>query len=129
MPKDFSRTQRIAGLLKRQIALIIQRDVNDPRTKMITISEVSVAKDLSYAKVYISPVGTDDEKAIKDTLKGLKKASGYIRHLLRDAVDLRVIPQLHFVYDDSINRGIHLSQLIDEAIAADEKVENDHKNN
>ena len=128
MPKDYSRIQRISALLKRQIALIIQREVDDPRAKMVTISEVNVARDLSYAKIYISPVATDDEKVIKETLKALNKASGYIRHLLRDAVDLRIIPQLHFVYDDSINRGIHLSQLIDEAIASDEMVENNRKN-
>ena len=112
MPKDYSRIQRISELLRRQIALIIQRDVADPRAKMVTISEVDVARDLSYAKVYISPVGTADEKIIKERLLALKHASGFIRHVLRDAVDLRVIPQLNFVYDESINRGFHMSELI-----------------
>lgn len=127
MPKDYSRIQRISELLKRQISLIIQREVQGLPINMITISEVNVARDLSFAKVYISPVGTDDEKIIKDTLKSLNKAAGFIRHMLREAVDLRFIPQLRFIYDDSINRGIHLSHLIDDAIAADEFVEKNHK--
>lgn len=126
MPKDYSRIQRISELLKRQIALIIQREIADPRVKMVTISQVDVARDLSYAKVYISPVGSDDEKIIKERLRALKNASGFIRHLLRDAVDLRVIPQLNFVYDDSINRGIHLSQLIDQAIASDTRIQREN---
>ncbi len=90
---------------------------------MITISDINVARDLSYAKIYISPVGSDDEQLIKDTLKALNKAAGFIRHQLREAVDLRFIPQLRFVIDESINRGLYLSHLIDEAIAADEQVE------
>ncbi len=123
MPKDYSRIQRISELLKREISVIIQREVKGLPVKMVTISDINVARDLSFAKIYFSPVDTDDEKIIKQTMKALNNAAGFIRHLLRESVDLRFIPQLRFVYDDSINRGIHLSHLIDEAIAADEQVE------
>lgn len=122
MPKEFSRTQRVAELIQRQLSLIILREIDDPRAKMITISHVEVSRDLSFAKVYITPMGNDDPKVIAQTLKVLKKASAYIRHLLAGAVKLRIVPQLQFVYDGSISEGVRLSRLIDEAIDSDQKI-------
>ncbi len=114
MPKDYSRTQRIADQIQRELAELIETEVRDPRVGRITITEVEVTRDYSHAKIYYTALSNkEDSVAIEE---GLKHASGFLRSQLSSRIRLRVIPQLHFIYDESVERGLYLSQLIDKAI-------------
>lgn len=121
MPKEFSRAERVAQLIQRKLAHLIQREVKDPRlASFITVSDVEVSSDLSHAKVYISCLNSSDDE-VKQTLEILKKASGYLRTKLGKDLKLRLTPELHFHYDSSITYGNRLSKLIDDAVAEDEQ--------
>lgn len=120
MPREFQRTDRIADAIQREVAKILQHNIRDPRISMVTVSSVEVTKDLSYAKVYVS-ILANNEKA-SETFKALQGASGHIRSLLAKAIQLRTVPELRFVYDDSIVRGQHLSQLIEQATKSDARI-------
>jgi ribosome-binding factor A len=117
MRKDTGRTRRIAELLQRELADLLHREVHDPRVGPVTLTSVDVAPDLSHAKVYITQLsGVEHAPA---TLKALNNAAGFLRHALRDRIDLRVIPQLRFLYDESVEKGAAISSLIDRAMAQD----------
>jgi ribosome-binding factor A len=117
MSQEFSRTRRIGELLQRELARLIQKELKDPRIKLVTVSHVDVTSDLKQAKVYVTFLR--EEKDIQEQLKILNKAAGFFQHGLSQRIELRVIPRLRFVYDDSIERGRHLSALIDEAVRKD----------
>ncbi len=122
MAKDYSRTQRIGDQMQRELALLIQREIKDPRLGLVTITGVDVTRDLSHAKVYITVMGKDDdEQAISTNLHILGEVSGFLRMQLGKAMKVRTIPQLHFLYDASIRRGVELSSLIERAVAEDRK--------
>ncbi|UYZ82640.1 30S ribosome-binding factor RbfA [Entomomonas sp. E2T0] len=121
MAKEYSRTQRVGDQMQRELALLIQREIKDPRLGIVTITAVNVARDLGHAKVYITVMGKNAEDDIALSLEILTNASGYLRSLLGKAMKLRTIPQLHFVYDESIVRGSTMSALIDKALAEDRK--------
>jgi ribosome-binding factor A len=125
MGKETGRTRRIAELLQRELADLIRREVHDPRVKSLTVTSVDVSSDLSHAKVYITQLTGVEQAA--ETLKALKNASGFLRHALRDRVLLRVIPQLHFLYDESVEEGAKISRLIDRALAQDSGQDRDKK--
>jgi len=112
--RDTNRPRRVAALLKRELADVITRNVNDPNVGSVTITSIDVSPDLKNAKVYFTCWQNNDNH--KQTLAGLNHASGFLRHCLRDRVDLRVIPHLIFVYDESIERGSRISKLIDDAL-------------
>ena len=131
-----ARTQRVADQIRREIAVLIQMELNDPRIGMVSVTAVEVSRDLSYAKIYVtvlnsladsgavnsstlSAPGQLDKLEIEENLKALNKASGYLRSLLAKRLTLRSVPKLRFHYDGSVERGRHLSELIDNALAAD----------
>lgn len=117
MTTQFKRTDRIAEMLQRKLAQLIQQEVKDPRlTNLITISAVTVTRDLGHAKVYFT-VLTDDPNV---TAVILNTAASYLRSALAKTVKLRTVPQLHFIYDESIEYGKRLSRLIDEVNKEDE---------
>ena len=117
MRKETGRTRRIAELLQRELAGVIQRELHDPRIGQLTLTSVDVAPDLSHAKVYITQLS--GIARAPETLKVLNKAAGFLRHALRERVELRVIPQLRFMYDESVEKGAAISSLIDRALAQD----------
>ena len=122
MAKEFSRTQRIGDQMQRELALLIQREIKDPRLGLITITGVDVSRDLSHAKIFITIMGQDDdEEAVKGNLRILNEAAGFLRMQLGKSMKLRTVPQLHFNYDASIRRGVELSSLIERAAAEDRK--------
>jgi ribosome-binding factor A len=126
MAKEFSRTQRIGDQMQRELALLIQREVKDPRLGLITITAVEVSRDLSHAKVFITVMGKDDdEDAVKTNLRILNDAGGFLRMQLGKAMKLRTVPQLHFNYDASVRRGVELTSLIERAVAEDRKHSDD----
>jgi ribosome-binding factor A len=114
MAKEFARSQRVAEQIQRELADLLQFEVKDPRVSMVTITEVEVSGDLAHAKIYFSATENPPE-----LLQGLQKAAGFLRSQLSQRMLMRTVPQLHFVYDASIERGMKLSRLIDDAVAQD----------
>ncbi len=122
MPKEFNRTRRIAEQLQRELAQLIREEVKDPRLGMVTVVDVEVSRDLSHAKVFITLLGGDGQ-ARDTSVAILNDAAGMLRKFLGRRLRLRTIPQLHFQYDQSIEKGAELSALIDAAVASDRKRE------
>ncbi|RUO56046.1 30S ribosome-binding factor RbfA [Pseudidiomarina homiensis] len=120
MAKDYSRTERVGQQYQREIALILQREIKDPRVSMVTVSAVEVSRDLAYAKVFVTFL-QDDDQQVKQGLKVLNDASGFVRSLLGKRVRARITPELRFVHDPSLNEGIRMSRLVDDAIRRDEE--------
>ncbi|CEK11967.1 30S ribosome-binding factor RbfA [Legionella hackeliae] len=112
MRNDFKRTDRIAEMMQRELSQLIRQEIKDPRLPaFVTISSVKVAADLGHAKVYFTVLNNEVEL----TTSILNSAASYLRSALAKTVKLRTVPQLHFVYDESIEYGRRLSRLIDEA--------------
>ncbi|WP_339058182.1 30S ribosome-binding factor RbfA [Candidatus Regiella endosymbiont of Tuberolachnus salignus] len=128
MAQEFSRAQRVSQELQKEIAIILQREIKDPRVGMATVSGVKLSRDLVYAKVFVTFLNTltqdDDQKKIKDGIKALQDASGYIRTLLGKAMRLRVVPTLTFDYDKSQIEGVRIANLVTNVIKNDVKRRN-----
>lgn len=114
MKRGFDRTERIADLLQKVLAQLLLQDI-DERFKLVTIVSVTVTRDLSYAKVYVS-VLLDEEDKIKEVIYALNKSAKSLRYELAHQVKLRVTPELKFIYDESTAQGFRLSSLIDQAL-------------
>ncbi len=94
----------------KEIAIILQREIKDPRLGMMTtVSGVEMSRDLAYAKVYVTFLNDKDEAAVKAGIKALQEASGFIRSLLGKAMRLRIVPELTFFYDNSLVEGMRMS--------------------
>jgi ribosome-binding factor A len=121
------RSERVNELLRQEIATLIQRDLKDPRLSgLISITSVETSPDFRHARVFVSVLGSDEE--LDSTLKALHAASGFMRHELRVRLkDLRVVPELSFKSDRSIARGAEMSDLITNAVRADEQFEREHE--
>ena len=117
MPRDYPRSRRIAEQIQRELSDIIRLELKDPRVGMITIIDVEVTQDQAHAKVFFTSLG--DASRVADTTVGLQHAAGFLRSELAHRMKLRIVPQLQFKFDESVERGIHLSQLIDAAVADD----------
>ncbi|GEK46511.1 30S ribosome-binding factor RbfA [Halomonas pacifica] len=117
--REFKRTDRVADQLQKELAVLIQREVKDPRLGMVTVSGVKVSRDLGYADVYITLLGENDAETIKANLGILRRAAGFLRGQVGRRIKLRHVPELRFHYDESVVRGQRLSSLIDEAVASD----------
>jgi ribosome-binding factor A len=110
MHKDTGRTRKIGELLQRELAVLIARELNDPRVTQVTLTAVDVAPDMSHAKVFITHLG-GEEAALK-AVAGLNHAAGFLRHVLSERVILRQVPALRFVYDESVERGDNIERLL-----------------
>ncbi|HID49294.1 MAG TPA: 30S ribosome-binding factor RbfA [Chromatiales bacterium] len=119
MPKDFSRTRRVAEQMQRELALLLQREIRDPRLAGVTISGVDVSRDLAVARVYFTLL--DDKVDPDEARQALDKASGFLRHALGESLVLRTLPELRFLYDETLVRGTELANLIDKAVSEDRK--------
>jgi ribosome-binding factor A len=119
MPKDFPRSRRIAEQVQRELSDIIRLELKDPRVGMITLTDVEVTPDHAHARVYFTLLG--EAPRIEEALAGLRHAAGFLRSELAHRLKVRVVPQLHFEYDESVERGARVSQLIDAAVAEDAK--------
>ena len=112
------RIERVNSLIRQEISELLQRQVKDPRLgNFITVTGVSTSADLKYAKVFVSGIGSGEAK--QETLSVLASASGFFRRELARRLKLRYTPELSFQWDDSIERGDHVLQLIDE-VTSDE---------
>jgi len=132
-----ARVQRVADQIQRELASLIQMEVNDPRVGMVSVTDVEVSRDLAHAKIYVTVLNTmtDDSQVnestlsepgdldkleIEENINALNKAAGYLSSLLAKRLSTRSVPKLRFYYDGSIERGQQLSSLIDSALAADQ---------
>ncbi len=105
------RTERLNEELREQISDILKREVKDPRlSSFVSITEVICSKDLRHARVYVSIMGSEEEK--REVLAGLKSAAGFLRKALFDRIKIRYMPELAFEIDTSIERGSHLLDLM-----------------
>ncbi|HEX6827995.1 MAG TPA: 30S ribosome-binding factor RbfA [Burkholderiales bacterium] len=114
MPRDYPRTERIAEQIQRELAELIRLEVKDPRVGFVTLTGVEVTRDYSHAKVFFTTLGGEEEHAA--TGDGLSRAAGFLRSQLAHRLNTRVVPQLHFVFDASVERGIRVTQLIEEGL-------------
>ncbi|MBO8435145.1 MAG: 30S ribosome-binding factor RbfA [Tyzzerella sp.] len=111
--KNNNRMTRINDEILKEVAQILRGELKDPRVGVMTsVLRVDTTPDLKYCKVYVSVLGNDEEK--QGVMKGLKNATGFIRRLLAQRVNLRNTPELIFKLDDSVEYSIRMSKLIDE---------------
>lgn len=119
--KGFSRKDRVSEQVRRELAELIRTELKDPRIGMISITEVEVTADYAHAKVFFSSMTGSEHLA--EVMTGLEKASGFLRRELGKRIRIHTTPQLHFVFDASLERGADLSKLIQEAVEISEKSE------
>jgi ribosome-binding factor A len=115
MPKEYARSERVAQMIIRHLALILRNEVKDPRVSSLTITDVEVTKDLRQAKVFVTSM-FEEKIEIEDTMAALNRANGFLRRALAGVIDMRHCPQLLFAYDNSISEGARMSALIDKAL-------------
>ncbi len=120
MKKHSQRAQRVGDQIQKEIADLLRNEVKDPRVGPVTVTRVDVSSDLSHATVHFTHLAgrAHGEEAVA----ALARTAGFLRSQLSHRLDLYSVPQLHFAYDDSIEAGMKLSQLIDDAVAADKKL-------
>ncbi|KKO48960.1 ribosome-binding factor A [Arsukibacterium sp. MJ3] len=125
MAKEFSRVDRLSQHIKREMAVILQREIKDPRLhSMITVSDVEVSRDLSHAKVFVTFLGMDDSK-VEDNLKILNDAAGFVRSLIGKRIQTRIVPNIRFAFDQSLNEGIRMASLVATVRQEDERKRKD----
>jgi ribosome-binding factor A len=111
------RLRRVADQIQRELSDILRLELKDPRVGMITLTGVEVSPDFAHAKVFFTSLA---EAAQRDEVRaGLKRASGFLRTMLGARMKIHNTPELHFVYDESVESGIRLTHLIEDAVAAD----------
>jgi ribosome-binding factor A len=104
----YKRAERVSDQMKQEIADILMRKIKDPRIGFVTVTDVDVADDLRNAKVFVSVYGSDKAS----TLKGLESASPFIRSELGRRMRMKFVPEILFRYDDSVERGAHINELL-----------------
>jgi len=110
MSRQGGRAQKVADQIQRELSTILQRELRDPRVGMITLTGVEVSPDCAHATVYFTCL---DSAHVAEAESGLRRATGFLRTQLAKRIKLYATPELRFLYDESIERGSHLSQLID----------------
>lgn len=115
-PRDFKRSERVAGQIRRDLARLIQQEVKDPEVGFVSLSDVEVTRDLSHAKVFITVF--DPEQA-QTSVKALRRAAAFLRTRLSQELRLRHVPELHFVHDNSVEQGSRIDELIARALNSD----------
>lgn len=117
MQKDSNRPRRVAELIRRELAMLIPRELDDPHAHQITLTGAEVSRDMSSARIYFSLLSGAAEA--KQTTKSLNRAAGFLRHALMGRVSLRTVPALRFYFDESVERGARIDSLIEQAISED----------
>lgn len=120
MPREFSRAERVAGQMRRELAQLVQAEVKDPDVGFVSISDVEVSRDLTHAKVFVTVFEAEKAPA---SIRALQRAAGFLRSRLGQRMRIRNVPELHFRHDDSVETGMRLDRLIDTAIQADTETE------
>ncbi|MDC9729018.1 MAG: 30S ribosome-binding factor RbfA [Methyloprofundus sp.] len=111
MAREFKRSSRVASQMQKELAIILQQGVKDPRIGFVTVNDIELSKDLSSAKVYVTVLGSDEEGR-KKNVKYLNDAVPYIRSEVGKRMRLRCVPYLKFLYDQSFENGMRVSELL-----------------
>jgi len=117
VPKEFQRSRRVEEQIQRLLAELIRREVKDPRVGLVTITAVQVTRDLSHAKVFFLPF--DGKRPLADVTAALTSAAGFLRIHLKKLMQMRHVPELQFLPDETIDQAVKLSALINTAVADD----------
>jgi ribosome-binding factor A len=105
------RPEKVAHLMRREVADILERKVRDPRiSTTVTVTDVEVTKDLSFARIYVTVMG--DPAVREQVMKGLAAAIGFVRHEVGERLTLREVPEMRFIYDTSLDRGQRVDDLL-----------------
>jgi ribosome-binding factor A len=118
MPREFTRSERVSDAVQKELAILISENIRDPRVGMVSVTEVSVSRDLAVANVYITFVGERTQEQIDQGLEALNGAAGYLRKSLSSSISMRATPKLKFFFDISGHRAQHLDALIDFAVTS-----------
>lgn len=118
MAREFSRSRRVAQQIQKELAQIVMREVKAKEFGMITVNEVDLSRDLSYAKVYFT-ILNDDAANIKEAVSRLNEQSPLLRSMMGSAMRLRIVPELKFYYDKSLSEGIRMTSLVNQAVRID----------
>ncbi|MFB9135926.1 30S ribosome-binding factor RbfA [Vibrio olivae] len=127
MSKEFSRTQRVAQQLQKELAMILQREVRDSRLGMVTISDVEVSRDLAYAKVFVTFLCVG-EQTPESCLAALREHEAHVRMMLGKRIRLRLTPEIRFHYDNTLVEGMRMSNLVTEVVHQDKLKHKDSGN-
>ncbi len=111
MAKEFGRNSRVGSQIQKELAIILQREMKDPRIGLVTVNEVVVSKDLAIAKVYVTFLN-EDKDVIKSHLQVISDAAPYLRGEVGKRIKMRAIPELRFYYDDSMDTGLRMDALL-----------------
>ena len=125
MAKEYSRTQRVADHLQRELAGLIQHAVRDPRLGMVSITGVDVSRDLGHAKVYYTLMEADSGAEAEQATEVLNNAAGFLRSELSRDSSMRSVPRLRFYFDNSVGRGRYMEDLISRASEADRNLDDE----
>ena len=117
-----SRDLRVADFVRDEVSRILQRDMRDPRVgSFVSVNDVKVSKDLSYAEIYVSSLQANDAKAQAELVEVLNRAAGFFRTQLSKRHSMRTTPKPRFHYDVLVERGSRLEQLIGKAVTQDQQ--------
>jgi ribosome-binding factor A len=108
---SFARADRVSGLIQESLSDLLKKSIHDPRLQMVTITKVKMSADLKLARIYFAIYG--DNKKSEDAAKGFESAHGFIKRILARKLGLRYMPDLKFFYDDSLDYGSHIDQLLE----------------
>jgi ribosome-binding factor A len=125
MPREFSRSQRLGNQVLRTLSELLRSEIKDPRLADVALTSVDLSRDLSIARVYFGVFDPDGDPA--SASEGLKSAAGFLRTRLGRSMQVRHVPELRFVHDDSAEHAARISQLIDAAVDADESSSDDER--
>jgi ribosome-binding factor A len=118
MPREFSRSQRLGAQVLRTLSELLRFETKDPSLATVSLTAVDLSRDLGVAKVYYSLLNPDDDP--QPVQEGLQRASGFLRGRLGKSLEIRHVPELRFVHDDSIAHGVEMNRLIDSATKSGE---------
>ena len=124
--REFGRDLRVADFVRDELASIILFGMRDPRVGMVSVNEVTVSKDLSYADIYVSSIDADSQDKRDDLIRVLNKAAGFFRSELAKRHSMRTTPQPRFHYDEIVESGPRLEKLIEAAVREDENRKGRH---
>ncbi|HLU06869.1 MAG TPA: 30S ribosome-binding factor RbfA [Woeseiaceae bacterium] len=118
MPREFSRSQRLGAQVLRTLSELLRFETKDPSLATVSLTAVDLSRDLGVAKVYYSLLNPDDDP--QPVQEGLQRASGFLRGRLGKSLEIRHVPELRFVHDDSIAHGAEMNRLINSATKSGE---------
>ncbi len=118
MPREFNRSERVSGQLRRELAKMVQQEIQDPAVGFVSVSDVEVTRDLAHARVFVTVF---EEKNAARSIKALNRAAGYLRKRLGQELRIRTVPELHFIHDASVETGARMDELIATAVESDKR--------